>query len=71
MTEPEGTKHRNEPNGIPDAAPTGAASSESPLKPELSVAPNSIEGLFLQALQLPSPEDREAFLDCNCQNVDQ
>ncbi len=68
MTEPEGTKHRNEPNGIPDAAPTGAASSESPLKPELSVAPNSIEGLFLQALQLPSPEDREAFLDRNCQN---
>jgi serine/threonine protein kinase len=68
MTEPEETKHRNEPNGIPEAAPAGAASSEGPLKLELSVAPNSIEGLFLQALQLPSPEDREAFLDRNCQN---
>ncbi len=68
MTEPEETKHRNEPNGIPEAAPAGAASSEGPLKPELSVAPNSIEGLFLRALQLPSPEDREAFLDRNCQN---
>ncbi len=68
MPEPDETKHRDESNGNPEATPTGAASSESQLKPELSVSPNSIEGLFLQALQLPSPADREAFLDRSCQN---
>ncbi len=68
MPEPEDTKHHDESNGILEAAPAGAASSEGSLTPELSVSPNSIEGLFLQALQLPSPADREAFLDRSCQN---
>ncbi len=37
---------------------------ESP--PELSFSPHSIEGLFLQALQIESPADREAFLERQC-----
>ncbi|MEO8271208.1 MAG: serine/threonine-protein kinase, partial [Aureliella sp.] len=66
MSEPDETQHRDEPNGNPEAAPVGAAASESQLKPELSVSPNSIEGLFLQALQLSSPADQQAFLDRTC-----
>lgn len=68
MPDPEETQHRDEANGTPAATAVGAASSESQLQPELSVSPNSIEGLFLQALQLPSPADREAFLDRSCHN---
>ena len=66
MPEPDETKHRDESNGNHEAAPARAASSESQVNPELSVSPNSIEGLFLQALQLPSPTDREAFLERSC-----
>jgi serine/threonine protein kinase len=68
MPEPEETQHRDEANVIPEATAANADSSENQLKPELSVSPNSIEGLFLQALQFPSPADREAFLDRSCQN---
>jgi serine/threonine protein kinase len=66
MPEPDETQHRDESNVTPAAMAAAASSGESPLTPELSVSPNSIEGLFLQALQLPSPADREAFLHRSC-----
>ncbi len=66
MPEPDETQHRNEANGNLEPTAAGAVSGENLLTPELSVSPNSIEGLFLQALQLPSPADRDAFLDRNC-----
>jgi serine/threonine protein kinase len=68
MPEPDDTQHHDESNGNPEATAKDAVTSDSLLTPELSVSPNSIEGLFLQALQLPSPEEREAFLDRSCQN---
>ncbi len=68
MPEPEETQYRDEANGTPAATAAGAAASESQLESGLSVSPNSIEGLFLQALQSPSPADREAFLERSCQS---
>ena len=66
MSEPEKTLHSDDQSR--DVNKTSIPLSESPLGPELSVSPNSIEGLFLQALQLPSAPDREAFLNLHCQN---
>jgi serine/threonine protein kinase len=66
MPEPDETQHRDELNRNLEATAAGADSGVSPLSPEFSVSPNSIEGLFLRALQLPSPADQEAFLDRTC-----
>ncbi len=68
MPEPDETQPCDESNRNPEATAAVVASGQSPLTPDLSVSPNSIEGLFLQALQLPSPTDREAFVDQSCQS---
>jgi serine/threonine protein kinase len=63
MPEPEET---NQPNDL--SALREASSDNAQIAPvaDLSVSPHSIEGLFLQALQLKSETLRKAFLDRQC-----
>lgn len=69
MPEPDNTPSNKEPTPTSDArdATIGGENAAS----QSSVAPDSIEGLFLQALQIDAVEDRDAFLHDRCGNADQ
>ncbi len=68
MSEPEETQPPKLTPLDASVTATSAPSNEISLAAEVSVSPSSVEGMFLQALQLTSPADREAFLDRNCKN---
>lgn len=59
MTDPEKSDERDEET-VPADPSVGQADATS------SISPNSIEGLFLQALQKETPAEREDFLDESC-----
>lgn len=63
MSEPEET---NQPDNLSDLREASSDNAQINPVADLSVSPHSIEGLFLQALQLESETLRKAFLDRHC-----
>ena len=65
MPEAEKPQHSDEDRGDHAANSENTVSSDEVFA-GASVSPNSIEGLFLQALQIETPVDRDAFLQRHC-----
>lgn len=69
MPDPEDPS-TNQPFQSNPAADDATVSDPNPAD-QPSVAPDSIEGLFLQALQIDAVEDRDAFLHDHCGDAEQ